>query len=323
MNSKTTTVIASGLALALTAVSLAISYEAGQLRGGTETTKAIWTASNIAVTAAVILLPALTAPENRAKTLPIWLTAFAVVVMGHIQFSIRADAQAAQHRLDTLHSTAAFLQDAPTRTTAEIHREITRATSSARYQTGPALEKADAHIAALKSELTTVTATLTARQQQEDRARTDPVSGAIATATKLKPETVTTASAILLSLTLDLLAMTLWATAASSAKAITSDNPAASTQTLGAAPSTPETPPSTQPAETTAQPLLAEVIQLADHINPKDGDPADARYKLALDAVTTGQIRPTVESIRNFLGCRQIHAQQIAKRIKLAQTKTA
>lgn len=330
------------LAITATGTALCLSVLAGWQRGGSLPERLVWEAIGVVLVASAHLLPALarSAPLGvRAVAAVLWLACMAAACLGHATFFVLAQRHAGELRLLAT----------PVPEPAVAGRSLTaimaeRADVTARLATVTA-QRCSGNCTTLEVRRVTLTARLAAldaevedvRRQMAERDRaatqrdarlTDPVTARLAALLGTTVARVELLTALAFAAVLEGTACLLWMltlvshqrSQAPVASVTASHAPvAAAVEPLPAAVAS--ATDVTVPPVTAVMPSTVETTSShAPHDDSVAPNPAGASHDpdvtQLMQAIATGQLRPTVNGIRQRLGCSQARA--IALRRQLA-----
>ncbi|AXW10007.1 hypothetical protein CJO90_05715 [Ralstonia solanacearum] len=327
------------LAIAATGTALCLSVLAGWQRGGTLAEQLVWVAIGVVLVACAHLLPALVRGASlgvRGVAAVLWLACMAAACLGHATFFVQAQRHAGELRMLT----------APVPEPAVASRSLTvvmteRAEVVTRLAT-ITTQRCSGNCATLEARRVTLTARLAAldaeaedvRRQMAERERataqrdarlSDPVTARLAALLGATVAHVELLTAFAFAAVLEGVACLLWVVvlgprqppkvpvALSHAPVVASADPrlvsVACATDVTAPPVTSVTPSAIETAGSHA-PHDAPVTPVPTDV------PHDSHVTVLAQAIATGQLRPTVNGIRQFLGCSQARA--IALRRQLA-----
>lgn len=319
------------LAVAATGTALCLSVLAGWQRGGALAERLVWVAIGVVLVACAHLLPALVRGASigvRSVAAVLWLACMAAACLGHATFFVVAQQHVGESRVLA----------APVPEPAAASRSLTavmaeRADVTARLATVtaqhcprdcPTLEARRvtliARLAALDAEVEDVRRQMAERDHattQRDARLTDPVTARLAALLGTTVARVELLTALAFAAILEGTACLLWALTLVSRQC--SEAPVALSHAPVVAPAEPLTAAVACATDVTAPPVTAVTPGANEttgshgpHDAPVTPHPADASQdsdvtRLA-QAIATGQLRPTVNGIRQFLGCSQARA---------------
>ncbi|MET3448183.1 hypothetical protein [Ralstonia sp. 1138] len=332
------------LAIAATGTALCLSVLAGWQRGGTLAERLVWVAIGVVLVACAHLLPALVRDASigvRAVAAVLWLACMAAACLGHATFFVLAQRHAGESRILT----------APVPEPAAAGRSLTaimaeRADITARLTTITA-QRCSGNCTTLEARRVTLTARLAAldaeaedvRRQMAERDRattqrdarlTDPVTARLAALLGTTVVRVELLTALAFAAVLEGVACLLWTLTLVSRQR--SQAPVALSHAPVVAPLEP-LPAAVASATDVTEPPVTAVMPGTDettgsHVPHDDSvtrNPAGASHDpdvtQLMQAIATGQLRPTVNGIRQRLGCSQARA--IALRRQLAALASA
>ncbi|KHK58691.1 hypothetical protein PI87_02830 [Ralstonia sp. A12] len=332
------------LAVAATGTALCLSLLAGWQRGGSSAERLVWVAIGVVLVACAHLLPALVRGASagvRGVAAVLWLACMAAACLGHATFFVLAQRHAGELRMLA----------APVPEPAAANRSLTavmteRAEVVARLATittqrcsgnCPTLEARrvtlTARLAALDAEVENVRRSMAERDRataQRDARLTDPVTARLAALLGTTVVRVELLTALTFAAVLEGIACLLWTLTLVSRQR--SETPVAPSHALAVAPAGPLPAAVACATDVTAPPVTAVTLGAvetagshAPHDAPVTPHPPSASHDpdvtQLVQAIATGQLRPTVNGIRQFLGCSQARA--IALRRRLAELASA
>lgn len=332
------------LAIAATGTALCLSVLAGWQRGGSLPERLVWVAIGVVLVACAHLLPALVRDASigvRAVAAVLWLACMAAACLGHATFFVLAQRHAGESRvLATPVPEAAVAGRSLTVVMKERAEVVARlATVTAQRCPGdcPTLEgrrvTLTARLAALDAEAEDVrrgTAERDRATAQRDARLTDQVTARLAALVGTTVVRVELLTALAFAAVLEGIACLLWAVVLSPRQP--AQTPVAPSHAPVVAPAGPLPAAVACATDVTAPPVTAVTpgaIETAGshaaHDAPVTPLPAvashDSDVTQLAQAIATGQLRPTVHGIRQFLGCSQARA--IALRRQLAELAAA
>lgn len=332
------------LAIAATGTALCLSVLAGWQRGGSLAERLVWVAIGVVLVACAHLLPALVRNASagvRGVAAVLWLACIAAACLGHATFFVLAQRHAGESRV----------QVAPAPEPAAASRSLTavmadRATATGLLANANA-QRCSANCATLDARRVTLTARLAAldaeasdvRRQMEERDRAtvqrdarlaDPVTARLAALLGTTVVRVELLTALAFAAVLEGVACLLWTVLLGPRQP--REAPVAPSLAPVVVPADPRLASVTCATDATAPPVMAvppSAVETAGSHAPQH-DPAtpfptdlshDPDLTQLAQAVATGQLRPTVNGIRQFLGCSQARA--IGLRRQLAELSSA
>ncbi|MCF1442020.1 hypothetical protein ACI2VK_10140 [Ralstonia nicotianae] len=332
------------LAIAATGTALCLSVLAGWQRGGSLSERLVWVAIGVVLVACAHLLPALVrdAPIGlRGVAAVLWLACMAAACLGHATFFVLALRHAEE--LQVLATPVPELAAASRSLTAVMTE---RAEVVARLAT-VTTQRCSGNCTTLEARRVTLTARLAAldaeaedvRRQMAERDRgtaqrdarlVDPVTARLAALLGTTVVRIELLTALAFAAVLEGTACLLWTLTLMSRQR--SEAPVALSHAPVVAPVEPLPAAVASATDVTAPPVTAVTpgaIETAGGHAPHDAPvtphPAGASHDpdvtQLMQAIATGQLRPTVNGIRQRLGCSQARA--IALRRQLAELASA
>lgn len=324
------------LAITATGTALCLSVLAGWQRGGTLAERLVWIAIGMVLVACAHLLPALVRQESigiRGAALVLWLACMVAAGFGHATVFLLAQRRAGELRASAVPEAA---PDGRGLTTimaerASLIAHLAAVTAQRCSGNCPALEARrvtlTARLDALDAEALDVRHQMAERDRataQRDARLADPVTTRLATLLGTTAARVELLSALAFAAVLEGVACLLWTLAlapqppdAVSHGSVTGSHvPVVATGAALPAAVSSATDATAAPvtAATPSPETMAE--RHASHDDPVTDASHDADVTQLAQAVAAGRVRPTVTSIRQFLGCSQ--AKAIALRRQLA-----
>ncbi|WP_296224951.1 hypothetical protein [Ralstonia sp. UBA689] len=327
------------LAIAATGTALCLSVLAGCQRGGSLPERLVWVAIGVVLVACAHLLPALVRDASigvRAVAAVLWLACMAAACLGHATFFVLAQRHAGELRML---ATPVPEPAAAGRSLTAIMAE--RADVTARLATVTA-QRCSGNCTTLEARRVTLTARLAALDAeaedvrrgtaerdrataQRDARLTDPVTARLAALVGTTVVRVELLTALAFAAVLEGTACLLWMltlvsrqppqmpVAPGHAPVVASADPRLAAVTCA-------TDVTTPPVTAVTSNAIETAGSHAAHDAPVTPIPAvashDSDVTQLAQAIATGQLRPTVNGIRQFLGCSQARA--IALRRQLA-----
>ncbi|OHU98948.1 hypothetical protein BLA34_18365 [Ralstonia solanacearum] len=327
------------LSIAATGTAICLSVLAGWQRGGTMAERLVWIAIGVVLVACAHLLPALVREASawvRCVAAVLWLACIAAACLGHATFFVLAQRHAGESRVLA----------APVPEPAAASRSLTAVMAERASVTGllasANAQRCSGNCTTLDARRVTLTAKLAAldaeaqdvRRQMAERDRattqrdarlTDPVTARLAAILGTTVVRVELLTALAFAAVLEGTACLLWAVVLSPRQP--PKVPVALSHAPVVASADPRLAAVTSLTDVTAPPVTAVTpgaIETAGSHAPHDAPvapvptdvPRDPDVTQLAQAISTGQLRPTVDGIRRFLGCSQSRA--IALRRQLA-----
>lgn len=332
------------LAVAATGTALCLSILAGWQRGGSLPERMVWVAIGVVLVACAHLLPALvrSAPLGvRAVAAVLWLACMAAACLGHATFFVLAQRHAGELRMAAApvpepaavtRSLTAVMADRATVMGLLANANAQRCSGNCATLDGRRVTLT-ARLAALDAEAQDVRRSMAERDRataQRDARLTDPVTARLAALLGTTVVRVELLTALAFAAVLEGIACLLWTLTLVSRQR--SQAPITASHAPVVAPAEPLPAAVASATDVTAPPVTAVMpgaIETTGSHAPRDDsvtpNPAGASHDpdvtQLMQAIATGQLRPTVSGIRQRLGCSQARA--IALRRQLAELASA
>jgi hypothetical protein len=300
------------LAVTATATAVCLSIVAGWQRGGWAVERALWIAVGVVLVIAAHLLPALVRSHGwriRLIGAALWVACMAATCYGHAVFFVMAQKHAGELRAAAVPAVESHGRDLSViaRDRADVVTRLARATARRCVDLCPALRVERTSLAARlealdieKGEAIRLQAAQDRSEAARDAAMTDPVTGAL-TAFGVTVAHADLVAGLAFAAVLEGVACFAWLLAIP-LDAVTEIAVTPVAQGSHAESVTPVTESSNA------------VAPVATTVTEPVAEPVDD-VKRVFDAVTAGQLRPTVNEIRRFLGCSQATASAVRKQI--------